>query len=108
MTVSVVLHDLERLKQLYVAGFHDTFLDNALRKIIDHQIARDEVDLRRMDEELVQFEQQYGLTSDEFWERFQAGQMADTADFMEWNAFCKMRQRIMARLSILRGEGADE
>ena len=79
-----------------------------MRKIIDHQIARDEVDLRRMDEELVQFEQQYGLTSDEFWERFQAGQMADTADFMEWNAFCKMRQRIMARLSILRGEGADE
>lgn len=108
MTVLVALYDLERLKQLYVAGFNDTFLDSALRKIVDHQIARDEADLRRVNEELTQFEQQYGLTSDEFWERFQAGHVADTADFMEWNAFCKMRRRIMARLSILRGEDADE
>ena len=108
MTASVALYDLERLKQLYIAGFQDTFLDNALRKIIDHQIARDEADLRRVHRELIKFEQQHGLTSDEFWEHFQAGQMADTADFMEWNAFCKMRQRLIARLHILRGEDSDE
>ncbi len=29
--------------------------------------------------------------------------MADSADFMEWNVFCKMRERIRARLHILRG-----
>lgn len=45
--------------------------------------------------------------SDEFWQRFQAGQMADTADFMEWNVFCKMRQRIMARLNMLRSGQAE-
>lgn len=108
MAVSTALHDLQRLKQLYTAGFHDAFLDNALRKIIEHQTARDEADLRRVNEVLGQFERQYGLTSDEFWQRFQAGQMADTADFMEWNAFCKMRQRIISRLRILRGNGAHE
>ena len=108
MTAAVALYNLERLKQLYVAGFQDTFLDNALRKIIDHQIARDEADLQRIDKELSQFEQQHNLTSDEFWERFQAGKVADTADFMEWNAFCKMRQRIITRLQILQGEDIDE
>ena len=107
MTAAVALYNLERLKQLYVAGFQDTFLDNALRKIIDHQIARDEADLQRVNEELSQFEQQHGLASDEFWERFQAGEMADTVDFMEWNAFCKMRQRIMTRLQILQDENVD-
>jgi hypothetical protein len=108
MTIPARLRDLERLRQLYVAGFHDTFLDSALRKIIVRQITRDEADLKRVNEALEEFERQYGLTSDEFWQRFQAGQIADTADFMEWNVLCKMRERITSRLRILRGDGAHE
>ncbi|MCS7221703.1 MAG: hypothetical protein RML36_06240 [Anaerolineae bacterium] len=108
MTFSTVLDDLERLKQLYTMGFHDAFLENALRKMIERQIARDEADLQRINEVLVQFEQRFGLTSDEFWQKFQAGQLADTADFIEWNAFCKMRQRLLSRLHILRDNGDHE
>ncbi len=33
------VRDLDRLKQLYMAGFHNAFLDSALHKIIDRQIA---------------------------------------------------------------------
>ncbi len=103
MSATITFQDLTRLEQLYTAGFHDTFLDNALRKIIARQIARDESDLQRIAESLAQFEQQYGLSTDEFFRRFQAGQLRDTADMMEWNALYKMRERIMARLQILRG-----
>jgi len=69
---------------------------------VSQQVTRDhdQAELQRVNEALEHFQAQYGLTSDEFWQRFQAGQMADTADFMEWNVFCKMRQRIMARLNI--------
>ena len=108
MSVSISLDDLERLEQLYAEGFHDPFLDNALRKIIEHQIARDEADLAQTNEALAQFEGQYGLTSDEFWKRFQSGLMSDAANMMEWNVLCNMRQRILSRLRILRGVGADE
>jgi hypothetical protein len=104
--MSVATNDLERLKRLYMAGFANPYLDNALRKIVDHQIARDEADLQRVNRELAEFEKQYGLSSEEFWSRFKAGRMDDSADFMEWNAFCKMRQRIWDRLAILRGEHA--
>ncbi|MFN8459919.1 MAG: hypothetical protein U0401_35605 [Anaerolineae bacterium] len=103
MATPAVLADFKRLEQLYTTGFHDVFLDNALRKIINRQIARDEADLKQVKEGLAEFERQYGLTSVEFWQQFQAGQMADTADFMEWNALCKMQQRITTRLNILRG-----
>ncbi len=72
---------------------------------LHRQIACDETDLRRVNETLTQFERQYEISSDEFWRRFQAGEMPDTADFMEWNVFCKMRQRITSRLHILRGDG---
>jgi len=73
--------------------------------ISDQQVTceHDQAELQRVNEVLEHFQGQYGLASDEFWQRFQAGQMEDTADFMEWNVFCKMRQRIQTRLHILSG-----
>jgi hypothetical protein len=71
---------------------------------VSRQVTRDhdQAELQRVNEALEHFQAQYGWASDEFWQRFQAGQMEDTADFMEWNVFCKMQQRIMTRLNILR------
>ncbi len=108
MGTSLAMRDIRRMEQLYVAGFQGAFLDNALRKVIDRQIARDEADLKRVEQAMARFEHQYGLSSDEFWQRFQAGQMDDTADFMEWNVFCKMHQRLISRLRILRGDVVHE
>jgi hypothetical protein len=101
MTVTTPLQDLRRLERFYNAGFQNRFLDVALRKIVSHQIERDEADLARVKAVLGEFEQRYGQSSTEFWQRYQAGQMLDEADFMEWNAFCKMRQRLVERLHIL-------
>ena len=107
MTVRTPLQDLRRLERFYNAGFQNRFLDAALRKIVSHQIERDETDLARVEVVLGEFEQRYSLSSSDFWQRYQAGQMPDEADFMEWNAFCKMRQRLVERLRILRGDLAD-
>ncbi len=108
MSAVITQDDLKRLEQLYTEGFRDTFLDTALRKVVARQIARDEADLTRVDMELARFEKQFGQTSDVFYQRFQSGQIADDADMMEWNALCKMRKRIISRLVILRGDGANK
>ena len=105
---AVALSELNRINQLYKAGYHDAFLDNALRKIVERQIARDADDLQKIERRLSEFERQFGLTSDEFWKRYTAGQMGDTADYMEWNAYCKMHQRISSRSKILRADPAHE
>lgn len=47
-----------------------------------------------IEQALAHYETQYGMTSDEFWRRYQAGQTEDSADFMEWNVLCKMKQRL--------------
>ena len=101
------LQDLRRLEPFYNAGFQNRFLDVALRKIVFHQIERDEADLARVEAVLGEFEQRYGPSSTDFWQRYQASQMQDETDFMEWNAFCKMHQRLVERLHILRGDQAD-
>jgi len=98
----LILEDINRLERLYSAGFQDTFLDNALRKLIMRQIARDEQNLANVTAALAQLERQHGITSQEFWQRFQAGAMPDTADAMEWNVLLKTQRRITHRLQILR------
>lgn len=99
--MSTTINAIDSLQALYAAGFQDTFLDNALRKIVEFQISQDEARLEEIHRELATFEHRFGMTSDEFWKRYQAGNMADDADLMEWNVFCKMRQRILNRLNIL-------
>lgn len=106
MSTAVAAQDLQRLAQFYKAGFQNRFLDTALHKVVSHQVQRDEADLERVEAVLADFERQYGLVSDEFWAHYQAGHMSDEADWVEWNAFCKMRQRLVERLRLLRGDTA--
>jgi len=100
MTIQASLQALERLTHFYEAGYYNPLVDNALHKIVAHQIKRDEDDLARVEKHLQTFEKQYGMTSETFWAQYQAGQLSDSADYMEWNAFFKMRQRLIQRLSI--------
>jgi hypothetical protein len=36
------------------------------------------------------FETQYGMNSESFYQEFQAGNLGDSADFFEWNAYYEM------------------
>ncbi len=103
--MSIVAHQpIEALRRLYRTGFQSDFLDTTLRKAIAQQVERDQVDLVQTEQRLAAFEELYGMDSDEFWRRYRAGRMDDSADYVEWNVTCKMRQRLLARLKILRGE----
>jgi len=104
MTLQTAGQTLQRLTRFYKAGFHTPLVDNALHKILNHQIARDEADLGHVEARLAEFEKRYAMSSGDFWDKYQAGQIPDEADYVEWNAFCKMRQRLQQRLNILRGE----
>lgn len=104
MTASTPLDTLRNLEQLYQSGFRDPVTDAALLKIASSQAARDEATLRDLERDLGELEQQYQMSSEEFFQRWGAGEMADTADFMDWNALYQMAQEIYERLKLLRGQ----
>ncbi len=108
MTSAVLPLDFKRLEQLYAAGLQDNFVDTALRKIIDRQVERDEADLTGLDRWLAEYETRFSMKPQEFWEKYKAGNMDDTADFMEWNALCRSRERLFTRWKLLEGESAHE
>lgn len=104
MSTLAPLRVLRNLTRLYEYGFQDRVTDTALLKVARSQMARDEAALRDLERDLRDFEQQYQLNSSEFFRRWQAGEMDDTADFMEWNVLYQMALDVRERLQLLQSE----
>lgn len=64
--------------------------------------ARAERETTELQQRLLTFERQYHLTSEEFYRQYEAGQLSDSADFMEWSSFYDMWRSAREYLSWLR------
>jgi len=55
--------------------------------------------------DLVLLEQQYGMDSDQFYERFQRGELGDDLDYFDWAAkfemYCQAKEEIEQVLEVL-------
>jgi len=100
--MTTLLATLRNFERLYAGGFRDRVTDSALLKVAISQIARDETVLRDIDRDLAEFEQQYQMSSEAFYHRWQAGELGDEADFMDWNALYQMACQVRERLNLLR------
>ena len=50
--------------------------------------------LGQLESDLAEFEKRYGLSSAEFYHRFQAGQTDDRMDYVEWASLVQMRDNL--------------
>jgi hypothetical protein len=102
--VATTLGRLRLLERLYAQGYTDQVVDLTVRKLLEHQVQKDEAQLAGLREDLAGFEQRYAMTSADFFARYQAGQMGDDADVFEWNALYKMYTRLADAVKILRSQ----
>jgi len=58
----------------------------------------------RLERQLAGFERRYNLVSEEFYARFEQGELGDAVDFVEWSATYEMLQNLEDRLAVLSGE----
>ena len=102
--VATTLGRLRVLERLYAQGYADEVVDLTVRKLVEHQVHKDEAQLATLREDLARFEQRYAMSSADFFARYQAGQMGDDADVFEWNALYKMHTRLASAVKSLRGQ----
>ena len=92
---------IQSLEQLYRHGYHSTTVDAAIDKLVGIEQARVEQELARLQERLGKFEEQYLISSAEFYRQFRTGEMGDEADFFEWSAFYQMWLSTHEQLDLL-------
>ena len=105
MTVaSPTIGRLQALEQLYTQGYQDSVVDLTLRKLLERQVQQDEAQLVDLRRDLLHFEERYGISSSDFYARYQAGQAGDDLDAFEWNVAFKMYSRLAKAIETLRGQ----
>ncbi len=63
-----------------------------------------EMDLTTTTADLRAFEQQYQLSTADFFHQWQAGQTNDRLDYVEWAALAQMADNLRQRVQLLKGE----
>ena len=99
-----VARRLQTLAQLYQQGQASVLMDRTLEKLLSHEASACRAQIDQLHIDLARFEQQYDLSSTEFYHRFQAGQTDDRMDYVEWASLVQMHDNLQKRLRLLTSE----
>ena len=61
-------------------------VENALNKVISYQLAKYRNHIDQISCELEKFEKNYKMSSGQFYRKFEAGELGDDGDFIEWSS----------------------
>lgn len=101
---TTVAQRLARLARLYEQGQVSQLMDQTLDKLLAHEAEQSRAQLGELKTDLAELEQRYGMSSEEFFARYQAGQTDDRMDFVEWASLVQMAANLRQRLRLLTGE----
>jgi hypothetical protein len=89
-TQAKIINQLKTLEALSQQGGYSDIVALSLRKIIIHEKNNIQVQIQELETDLQVFEQQYQLSSEDFYRQFKTGQLEDDIDFVEWSIFYEM------------------
>lgn len=71
------------------------------RHLLEHKIQSASISqqVTDLEEHLRQYEEKYQISSQDFYQQFQAGELGDSADFFEWNTYCEMLDHVRVHVS---------
>jgi hypothetical protein len=101
VTDRLTANRLQALAELYRQGQESDLMDRTLEKLLRHEAEQSQAQLRQLQADLAELEQRYGLSSEQFYQRYQAGQMGDEMDYVEWASLVQMAHNLENRLELL-------
>jgi len=101
--MAAVLEKVQRLER-YIQltnGHVDRVLESTLDKVLDRERQRILRQQARLKSQIVSFEARYGWTSEEFYPRFERGELGDDMDLIEWSATIEMVENLQRTIELL-------
>ncbi len=101
-TQEKIINQLQVLENISKQGYYSDNLVLSLRNIFLEEIKTIQQQLKEIEIDLQNFEQQYQLSSEQFYQQFKAGKLGDNMDFVEWSASYQMWCSLQERLNIFK------
>lgn len=97
------IEKVKRLQQYLAADSStvDPVLDMAIDKLLAREIERVRKLKNRLTAQLAEFEDHYELNSENFYARYEKGEMGDSMDFVEWSATVEMLTNAEKQITLL-------
>ena len=89
------MHKLQVLTDTYI---NKAVLNQILEKLPQVTLSQHQYRLQRYTRELGTFEKQFGMKSDLFYSRFEAGELGDAMDYFEWAGLYELYQDIAEKV----------
>lgn len=105
MTTLEKIRLFERYLEL-TQGNSDREVDVVLEKLLERKKIELKQHCDEMQTELSAFEKQYGISSKEFFEKFERGELGDEMDWFDWSATWQMYNNVLKYLKALSVEPA--
>ena len=96
---------LAQLIRIYEAGQVSELMDRTVDKLLSVEETEARQDIEDLTAALLAYEERFGMASEAFYQRFEAGELGDRADFIEWASFYDMLQNAKKRLQAVSDEG---
>ena len=68
---------IQNIEKIFEKGLQDEYLSRAIGKIIEHTKERTSSNVHLLRKDLSKFERKYGIPSEEFFDRFEKGELGD-------------------------------
>ncbi len=99
-----VAQRLSALAELYQQGQASLLTTRILEKVLAYEADQCQAQITQLQSDLAEFEKRYGMSSAEFYQRYQSGQTDDRMDYVEWASLFQMLSSLKQRLQLLTGE----
>lgn len=95
---------LQSLAQLFEQGQASELMERTVEKLLVHEAEESARQYEQIQADLTEFEARYGMNSEDFYRRYQAGVTDDRMDFVEWASLVQMAENLRQRLEVLIGQ----
>lgn len=93
-----------KLFKLYQNGQVSETTARNLNKVLDFELNQIQSDLTATEKDLGEFEHQYNMSTADFFRQWQAGEIDDRMDYVEWASLAQMADNLRKRLEFLSSE----
>jgi len=106
MTVYTSSHakQVSKLAKLYESGQVSETTARNLNKVLELEVNQIQLDLTATEKDLSEFESRYNMSTVDFFRQWQAGEIDDRMDYVEWASLAQMADNLRQRLEFLSSE----
>ena len=94
---------IQNIEKIFEKGLQDDYLTRSIGKIIEYEKEKTSKDIQPLRNDIELFERKYNMSSVEFFEKFEKGELGDNEDYFEWSALFQMYRRSVDLLGTLEG-----